>query len=193
MPVQTRRGAETPVADMVAMIASPIGRNPSTTQRGNAAKMEWIIMTKVNIGKDLELDVDFTKFNQAVIDHILYVGARNILMDSHAGVTAEKSDNVQAESLAVATKKLEAMYNGEVRTASSRTGDPVKAEAIRIASDKIKAAARKAGKKLADIDAKALREAAVALVSRTPAIMDQARANVEAAKAVEVDLTGISL
>lgn len=160
---------------------------------GPSGKTGVKTMTKVNIGKDLELDVDFSKFNSAVIDHILYIGARNILMDSHASVTAEKSADVQGESLAMAEKKLAAMYNGEVRTAGSRIGDPVKAEAIRIASDRIKAALRKAGRKLADVDAKALRQSAVELVDATPAIMAQARANVEAAKAldVEVDVAGL--
>ena len=41
--------------------------------------------------KNLELDTpDFTSFPKAVQDHIVYTGLRNLLMDSHAGVTAEK-------------------------------------------------------------------------------------------------------
>lgn len=145
-------------------------------------------MTQVNIGKGLELSVDFTKLPQPVLDHILYIGARNILMDAHAGITADKSKDVAADSLAVAEKKLAAMYSGEVRSTGTRTGDPVKAEAIRLASDQIKAAAKKAGKKVSDIDAKALREAAIALVDRTPAITELARKRVEEAKAANVEV-----
>lgn len=143
-------------------------------------------MTKVNIGKGLELDVDFTKLPDNVKEHVVYIGLRNILMDAHAGITADKSADVSADSLAVAEKKLAAMYAGEVRSTGTRTGDPVKAEAIRIAADQIKTAARKAGKKLAEIDAKQLREAAVALVDRTPAIVELARKRVEEARAANV-------
>lgn len=141
----------------------------------------------VNIGKGIELDVDTTKLNEAVKAHVEYIGLRNILMDSHAGVTAEKSENVEADSRAMAEKKLAAMYAGEVRSVGTRTGDPVKAEAIRLASDQIKAAARKAGKKVSSIDAAALRAAAVALVEKTPAITELARKRVAEAKTVDTD------
>lgn len=141
----------------------------------------------VNIGKGIELDVDTTKLNEAVKAHVEYIGLRNILMDSHAGVTAEKSENVEAASRAMAEKKLAAMYAGEVRSVGTRTGDPVKAEAIRLASDQIKAAARKAGKKVSSIDAAALRAAAVALVEKTPAITELARKRVAEAKTVDTD------
>lgn len=143
-------------------------------------------MTQVNIGKGLELAVDFTKFSPAVIEHVLYIGARNILMDCHAGITPEKSADVLADSLAMAEKKLAAMYAGDVRSAGTRTADPVKAEAIRIATDKIKSEARKAGTKVSTLDAKLVREAAIALVDRTPAILAQARKNVAENKAVDV-------
>jgi len=140
----------------------------------------------VNISKGLELDVDFGRFNQDVINHLLYIGAKNVLQDSHAGVTPEKSADVAADSLAVAQKKLESMYAGEIRTATSRTADPVKAEAIKIATDLIKAQARKAGKQVSKLDPKAVREAAAALAAKTPAIMEQARKNVADAKALDV-------
>lgn len=145
----------------------------------------------VNIGKGIEMDVDVTKLPANVQEHVVYIGLRNILMDSHASVTAEKSADVGAESLAMAEKKLVAMYAGEVRSVGTRTGDVVKSEAIRIATGLIKAQAKKAGKSLKDVDAKALREAAVALVDRTPAITEQARANIEAAKALDVDTSGL--
>lgn len=143
-------------------------------------------MTQVNIGKGIELEVDVARLPQNVLDHVVYIGLRNILMDSHAGVTAEKSDNVEAESRAVAEKKLEAMYNGEVRTVGTRTGDAVKSEAIRIASNLIKAQYRKLGKKVSSLDAKALREAAIKLVDSNPGITAQARKNVDEAKALDI-------
>lgn len=151
-------------------------------------------MTQVNIGKGIEMNVDVAKLPTNVLDHVIYIGLRNILMDAHAGVTAEKSANVEADSLAVAEKKLAAMYAGEVRSAGTRTADPVKAEAVKIASGIIKTAWRKSGKKLADLDATDLRNAAVALIEKNAGIVEQARKNVEAAKAldVDVDLTGLA-
>lgn len=142
----------------------------------------------VNIGKGIELDVDTTRLNQAVKDHVVYIGLRNILMDSHAGITADKSKDVEADSRAVAEKKLDAMYAGEVRSAGTRTGDPVKAEAIRLATDQLKAAYRKAGKgKVSAVDSTVWRQAAVALVDKTPAILELARKRVAEAKAVDTD------
>jgi len=148
----------------------------------------------VNIGKGLELDVDLAKLPEPVREHVIYIGLRNILMDAHAGITADKSTDVEADSLAVSEKKLASMYAGEVRTVGTRTGDPVKSEAIRIASDIIKVQWKKAGKKLAELDSKVLRDAAVALVDKTPAIADQARANVAANKAldIEVDVSALT-
>jgi hypothetical protein len=45
----------------------------------------------VAIGKGIELDVDVTRFNSEVHDHIVRTGLRNLLMDAHASATA-KSD-----------------------------------------------------------------------------------------------------
>lgn len=145
----------------------------------------------VNIGKEIELTVDVAKLPQNVMDHVVYIGLRNILMDSHAGVTSDKSTDVKGDSTAVAEKKLASMYAGEVRTIGTRTGDPVKAESIRIATGLVKAAAKKSGEKF---DAKQLRELAVALVGKNPAIEKQARKNVEANREldVEVDLAELS-
>lgn len=144
-------------------------------------------MLNVNIGKGIELSVDTTKLPANVMDNVVYIGLRNILMDSHAGITADKSDDVAADSLAVAEKKLAAMYAGEVRSVGTRTGDPVKAEAIRLATEQLVKAARAKGRKRSDIDAKALREAAIALVEKTPAITELARKRVAEARAVETD------
>ena len=45
----------------------------------------------VAIGKGIELDVDPTRFNRDVMEHVVKIGLRNILTDSHANATA-KSD-----------------------------------------------------------------------------------------------------
>jgi len=143
---------------------------------------------KVAIGKGLELDIDLNRLglpDEATISevarHIIYLGLRNALMDSHAGVEVEKSREM-------AEKKLEAMYRGEVRVASSREADPVKAEAMRLATKAVETAIRKAGKKTKDYERKAISDMARANVDK---FMATAAKNLKAAKVVEVDLAGL--
>ena len=153
-------------------------------------------MTQVNIGKGIELDVDFASMPQAAIDHLLYIGARNVLMDSHASVTKESNPNDLVETAtAIAEKKLAALMAGEVRVSGSREGDPVRAEALRSASAVIVAALKKAGKikKRDDIDAKLLREKSAELIASNPTFMDKARETIEARKSATVDLADIGL
>ena len=147
---------------------------------------------QVNVGKGITLDVDVTRLGFApeselspVALHVIYLGVRNPVMDSHAGITKESGVDYVAQSRAQATKKLESMYAGEVRAAGTREGDPVKAEAMRLAIKAVQAAIRKAGKKVSDYDTKALREKAATVVDK---FMAQAEKNVAEAKAIEVDV-----
>lgn len=153
-------------------------------------------MTKVNIGKGIEMEVDFAAMPQAALDHILYIGARNILMDSHASITRESNPaDLEAAAKAMADKKLTALMAGEVRVSGAREGDPVRAEALRSATAVIIAALKKAGKikKTADVDSKLLREKAAELVAAKPEFMAQARETVDARKSATVDLADIGL
>jgi hypothetical protein len=86
------------------------------------------------------------------------------------------------KSEAIAKKKLEAMYQGEIRTVTTREGDPVKAEATRLAINAVKAALRKAGRKADD---KAIRAKAMEVRER---FMEQAAKNVEAAADIDIDI-----
>lgn len=150
----------------------------------------------VKIGKGIELDVDTSRLGFSnltpVGESIVYLGLRNRLMDSHASVTTDEEDYVE-KSQAAAEKVLAALYAGEVRTVGTREGDPVRAEAKRLAVAAVKAAIRKAGKvKLADVDAKAINAKASEIMDR---FMDQARKNVEDAKAIDtsdIDLGDIA-
>ena len=143
----------------------------------------------VNIGKEHRTrDRNETSFNADVMAHIVKIGLRNILMDSHAGVTADKvgAENVEEQSKATALKKLDALMAGDLRTSATREGDPVKREAMRLATNAVNAALKKAGKKA---DAKVIREKAASVMEK---FMVQARKNVEAAKAIDIgdiDLT----
>ncbi len=143
----------------------------------------------VNIGKGITLPVDVDTMPANALQHVIYIGLRNVLMDSHASITHESNpDDLTEAATAMAEKKLAALMAGEVRVASTREGDPVKAEAIRLASAIIKTALRKKGKKLSDVDPKAIREAAVKLLERDATITERAKASVEQARAASVDV-----
>jgi hypothetical protein len=91
----------------------------------------------ISIGKGIEMEVPaFTTLTDEVREHIIRVGWRNVLMDSHASMTAEKANggDVQALSRDMAQRKLEALMRGEIRTSTAREVDPVKAEALRLAT-----------------------------------------------------------
>lgn len=140
-------------------------------------------MTTVNIGKSIDLDVDFASMPQAAIDHILYIGARNVLMDSHASITKESNPNdLVAAATAMAQKKLDALMRGEVRVQSTREGDPVRAEAIRMATAQITAIIKKAGKKVSDYKPADIRAKAVERV--TPELLAMAAERVAQLKTV---------
>ena len=150
---------------------------------------------KVEIGKGIELDVNVSRLGfpdesalSPVALHTIYIGVRNIAMDSHASVTADKypDEALRVEAArAVAEKKLNAMYNGDLRTTVTRTGDPVKRKAIEFASDDIVAALKQKGQKAT---AKAIRERATALVAEKTRYMERARKYVEEIGAEDIDL-----
>lgn len=147
-------------------------------------------MTTVNVGKSIEIEIDFAAMPQAALDHIMYIGARNILMDSHASITADEypdADARQEAAGAMVQKKLDALMRGEVRVVGTREGDPVRAEALRLATDIVKGKIRKAGKKVVDYEARAIREAAAKLI--TPELLATAKARVDEARSAGGDTT----
>ena len=92
----------------------------------------------VAIGKGIELDVDVTRFNSEVHDHIVRTGLRNLLMDAHASATAKADpDNYIKRSREMAEKKLASMYAGVVRSATAggpkAPSDPVGMVVLRLA------------------------------------------------------------
>src|SRR5262245_14290992 len=92
----------------------------------------------VAIGKGIELDVDVTRFNREVHDHIVRTGIRNLLMDSHASATAKADpDNYIKRSRELAEKKLASLYAGVVRAQSfggpKAPTDPVALVILRLA------------------------------------------------------------
>jgi len=92
----------------------------------------------VPVGKGIELDVDPARFNAEVTAHVMKIGSRNILMDSHANATA-KSDpqGYVQKSRELAERKLQSLYNGIVRTQAvggpKAPTDPVAMVILRLA------------------------------------------------------------
>ena len=77
-------------------------------------------------------------FAVEVRDHVMRIGLRNILMDSHASVTAKADPaNYVARSREMAEKKLASMYAGIVRVQTvggpKAATDPVSAVIMRLA------------------------------------------------------------
>lgn len=140
---------------------------------------------KVQIGKGIEIDVDVANLPANVAEHVVYIGMRNILMDAHASITTDEPD-YQAKALAVSQKKLAAMMVGEVRVAGTREGDPVRAEAMRLATEQVKRALRKEGRNVSKADPKAIREKALSLI--TDDLLAKALARVNEAKALQIDV-----
>lgn len=97
----------------------------------------------IDIGKTLQVSVDVGRLPESALEHVIKIGLRNILMDSHAGVNTTKYPEADAAkiremSLETAMKKLEAMYRGEIRSnATTREASltPVEKEARRLARE----------------------------------------------------------
>jgi hypothetical protein len=92
----------------------------------------------VAIGKGIELDVDVTRFNSEVHEHIVRTGLRNLLMDAHAGATAKADpENYLKRSREMAEKKLASFYAGVVRVQSiggpKAPSDPISQVIMRLA------------------------------------------------------------
>ncbi len=124
---------------------------------------------QVNVGKGIELEIDHTALPANALSHAIMIGLRNILMDSHASITAEEYPDATARAdaaRAMVDKKLSALMSGEVRVSSSRESvDPVRAEAMRMATAMVTAKIRAAGKKVKDYEPAALKAAAQKLVT----------------------------
>jgi translation initiation factor IF-2 len=82
-------------------------------------KRRWEML--INAGKSISIEVRVEDLPKPVLDHVIYIGLRNILMDSHAGkAPGDARTKVEA--------KLSAMLSGEVRTAVGVRG--VKADPL---------------------------------------------------------------
>lgn len=154
---------------------------------------------EVPVGKGIKPLVDIAQLPDVVMDHVIFIGLKNILQDCHAGLPdAEAREKVE--------KKLAAMYAGEVRKAreGGARSDPLAAECIKLARAKVLAEVVDAKGKIkatnwAEIadqlpgkSVDEVREALIETIAKTTEIVERAKAIVAAkAGAPKIDLTKI--
>jgi hypothetical protein len=161
---------------------------------------------QVNIGKGITVDVTVESLPAKAMEHVIYIGLRNVLMDAHANVT-EKEYPVEADRLAaaraMADKKLAALMAGEVRKVAERgpRGDSVMREALRLAeivfmsysTDKRRSAINGAMQKL-NVEEKEARRAILNSLITSRGLEEQAKRNLAALKdAPEADVSELDI
>jgi hypothetical protein len=157
----------------------------------------------VNIGKGIELDINAEALPANALEHVIRIGLRNILMDSHAGINSKAmpdltADDVVAQSRGVAEKKLAALLAGEVRVARSgvrEATDPVGAMMARIAKEKVLAAVRAKGIKPAAVKDRIAELVGQYTQKHGDALRAEAQRRVAEAESAadQVDLSGLDL
>lgn len=151
----------------------------------------------INIAKaGKSVEVNFDSLPAVSQTYFLEYGMRQSLNDATASLQRKDySTDVafQSAAMAMVQKRLDGILKGELRQSAGRIGDPVEAEAIRVAVSIISNAILAKGGKLKDYTMKDLRERAGQLLDRKPQIRLDAAATVaaKAAAGADVDLEGI--
>jgi hypothetical protein len=116
-------------------------RNGRTTKENLMATFTVTVPDTIAIGRGGEhgtLDVRWDRVPQMVKDHIAAVYFPQYITDA---ANSGGKDSTGPERVALANKKLQAMYDGVIRSRSAgEPADPVEAEAYRLAKPKIVAA-----------------------------------------------------
>lgn len=128
-------------------------------------------------------EVDISNLPPASLYYLMAYGLKQSLNDAHA------SAKDLTEALASVDKRLQKILDGTMGERATREAlDPIEAEAIKLASDKVRQAMRAKGIKPADHKEK-VAELAAQLVEKDPAFREEARRRIENAK--EIDVLGM--
>jgi hypothetical protein len=115
----------------------------------------WEFDMLVKVGKGIEIEVDVNRLNSTTLDHVVYTGLRNLLMDAHAGATAKDDpEGYVAKSRELVERKLDGLYRGEIRRVGVGVAvptDPLSIEVRRIAAGIVK---KRHSKELSEVPAK---------------------------------------
>jgi hypothetical protein len=125
---------------------------------------------------DETLEIPFTELPEVSREHVIKYGLTQILSDACASVSVKNGES-KDDARALVMKKLDALIDGTVRVAGVRTSDPVRARAIELAIDMTVKGQFKKEKK--ELDAKAMRAAALTLIDRNPAYRHLAEKQLE--------------
>lgn len=83
----------------------------------------------------MEIDMARLEAHPQVMDYLVRLGLKNCLQDSHAGMTEKTepdADKRLEKKQALASKKLEALYAGQVARIRTQSGDPVEREMAKL-------------------------------------------------------------
>ena len=145
----------------------------------------------VSIGKDIMLTVDLGKLSNQPesMAHVIAIGLKNILQDSHSGITAKEFPNEKirkANSLAIAEKKLESLYNNDVRTKVARSGGQSAEEKLHVKA-MLSLLTKEKRKELAKSDDHGAAWLKTAIEKNIEKVKAKAKAMVEAELAAEIE------
>lgn len=138
--------------------------------------------------RGVAIEVDIAELPAASLTKIFEYGMQRIVNDACAGA----KDDEQAKALA--EKKLDNLFAGIIRASGTREGNPVAAEAMKIAMGKVRGAAvfrawvQENGLKLSDKEALAKQKELAQGLAKRDDIVTLARANVESVKDLDIDL-----
>jgi len=113
------------------------------------------------------------------------------MIESAKKESADKGTELNVGALQEAIDKYIAEYEFGANRGGSRTVDPVRREALTIAEAKVRDALKKKNVQIKSVGAERIREMAEQALAKFPAIMEQARAVVEARRgsALDIDLS----
>src|SRR5262245_51685559 len=173
----------------------------TTTTEADPGPAPLVFSIKITKAKR-SLDVDFRSLPQEVQMYIVEQGLGKLLNGATSKWTAaSEPDEVKRgdNAYAAAQKRLESLQAGKTGARASKTdasvSREVKTEAARLAKAVVKAQIKANKEKISDYKPKVITEAANAYLAGHPELLDQAKANIEAAnklaQVASVDVTGI--
>lgn len=133
----------------------------------------------VNVRKSLRTVEGIDQWPMVSIEKIFQYGLQQLSNDAVA--SAENDEEIEA----LFQKRIDNLSKGVLRASPVRVSDPVEREAMRIARERVLAAFKvkgisPKGQKIADL--------AAALLSKNPDIREVAKANVELANALDIEV-----
>lgn len=174
-----------------------------TTQATDTADAPAGTLLKVPVTKSKGfVEIDVNKLPEDVYREVVLQGLKVLINRGMSKVTKAEypvDTELAAKAQDVAQKNVEAVLTGKIKFSggvkSKKASGEVMTEARRIARAKVKDALKANGEKPSLYSAKAITEAANALIEADPSILETAKANIEARKeapaSVKIDIKSL--